>query len=53
MKYIINLTQEEQNKVISTIKAKLIEEGIYTDEEIEEALQNALNSKYDDIKHLL
>jgi uncharacterized protein YoaH (UPF0181 family) len=53
LKYVAELTHEEQAKIASIIRAKLIAEGIYTTDEIEESIKNALDSKYSDIAYMI
>lgn len=51
--YVNQLPLSEQTVILSTIKKTLITDGIYSNEEITESLDNALHSKYSDVAHLL
>ncbi|WP_176707780.1 hypothetical protein [Bacillus sp. FJAT-26390] len=50
--YVVELSETEQNEIESKIRKLLTSEGL-TKDEIEEAIQNALDSKIADIQHVL
>jgi transcription initiation factor IIF auxiliary subunit len=53
MIYVNQLPQEEQTAILAKIEKVLISDGIYSQDEILDALEDALCSKLGDVLYLL